>query len=243
MGKDLGLSGEAKPLIANAVREQILHHKRVAIELELLGSGAAYENALKEIETSYEEEAEAERRNEAGLPPLLAIPPHMRSLMTSGTNTGVATPTADDSQSDAGTPAADEASESQVQTPEEVTESGRRSSRRFQSPEPMVEMTPIRKRRQARAVINELLNKGARPLKGAWRDWHESRDFGPLLELLTEGDLEKLDAEALRSARWVLTCQMRTSGAYADTFESHYRRGRREQARFTATGRGARPRR
>ncbi|KDN35410.1 hypothetical protein K437DRAFT_260377 [Tilletiaria anomala UBC 951] len=208
IGKDLGLSGEARPLIANALREQLLNHKRVVIDMDLLGSGAAYDAALKEIEAAKEQEADAARRKLAGLPPLLSIPSHIRQEMGSSRfSTGTSTPV--DEPDTSGTPADGEDTPSTSAISDLPSDLTRRTTRRFQSPasadaedqETEQLMTPTMRRQRAEAVIADLLNRGPRPLQGAWRDWIESRDFGPLLELITEEELEKLEAEALRASR------------------------------------------
>ncbi len=216
VGKDLGLSGEARPLIAAALREQLLLHKRSVLDLELLGSGATYERALRDIEQAYADELEEQQRKAAGLPPaaavqnlppLSAIPPHMRQSMTSGTATGTQTPT-DDARSETGEDGGgggDGDETAAVREESLAAEPGRRSSRRFQSPPPPAEIvsTPAGRRRQAEAILADLLGKGPKPLQGVWRDWMESREFGPLLEPLSDDALQKIEQESLRRARCV----------------------------------------
>ena len=58
----------------------------------------------------------------------------------------------------------------------------------------------VRKER-ALATLQDLLSAGPRPLEGVWRDFHEMRDFGPLLEYLSEAELEKMEEAELRAAR------------------------------------------
>ncbi|PWN48940.1 SNF5-domain-containing protein [Violaceomyces palustris] len=50
-------------------------------------------------------------------------------------------------------------------------------------------------------TIREILTRGPRPLEGVWRDYHESREFGPLLEMLTDEDLEKMEEANVRASR------------------------------------------
>ena len=270
------------------MREQLLHHTRSIIELELLGSGQQYDHALREIELAEQEEANlAQRRTDGAVstaapsPSLFpsAIPAHMRVEMGAGTSastsggtsnvsslpgTGAVTPMEDlppSEATDGGTTApgtgtatpmlvdestgagaadggdGDRAGESPVNETSELPEASRRSSRRFQSPtsaalEASIEMTPGARKRRAYGVLGDLLGRGPRPLRAAWRDWTESRDFGPLLELITEEELEKLEAEALRASPSALL--LRVCLLTLCTGFSLNRRGRREQARVTA---------
>jgi len=50
VARDLGLTGEALPLISNAVREQIMRHRRSALELQLLGSGRQWAEGVRMLE-------------------------------------------------------------------------------------------------------------------------------------------------------------------------------------------------
>ncbi|KAK0526406.1 Chromatin structure remodeling complex protein sfh1 [Tilletia horrida] len=48
---------------------------------------------------------------------------------------------------------------------------------------------------------NELDSRGARPLEEVWRDLEQAREFGPLMEPLTEEELEKIEMDAMRNSR------------------------------------------
>jgi chromatin structure-remodeling complex subunit SFH1 len=74
ISKDMCLSGEALPIISNAIREQLLNHHRSAIELDLIGKGTEYGRWQQEIEDAEREEAENARRKWRGLP-LLPLKP------------------------------------------------------------------------------------------------------------------------------------------------------------------------
>lgn len=41
--------------------------------------------------------------------------------------------------------------------------------------------------------------KGARPLEGVWREWSETTNFGPRVELLTLDEIDRLEAEKDRA--------------------------------------------
>ncbi|SCV72277.1 BQ2448_4971 [Microbotryum intermedium] len=45
--------------------------------------------------------------------------------------------------------------------------------------------------------------RGPRPLEGVWRDWNETKDFGPSVEILTLDEMDKKEAERDRALRYV----------------------------------------
>lgn len=62
-------------------------------------------------------------------------------------------------------------------------------------------LSPAQRLHNASYTVREILSRGPRPLEGIWRDWHESREFGPLLERLNDQDLEKLEEVNIRASR------------------------------------------
>jgi hypothetical protein len=86
------------------------------------------------------------------------------------------------------------------------------------TPPPTLEpkVDPRYKLAQAVAEKQRFTERGPRPLTSVWRDWFESKQFGPLLEYISNEDMEKREMEALRATR----------------------RQRREAARFTGGGGG-----
>ena len=60
--RDLGLTLESGVLISHAIREQLLHHRRAAMELGLFGSGKIYRSATDELLQVYKEEQERAQR-------------------------------------------------------------------------------------------------------------------------------------------------------------------------------------
>ncbi|SCZ88006.1 BZ3500_MvSof-1268-A1-R1_Chr2-1g04129 [Microbotryum saponariae] len=57
--------------------------------------------------------------------------------------------------------------------------------------------------------------RGPRPLEGVWRDWNETKDFGPSVEILTLDEMDKKEAErdrALRRAKRDKMTGARTTG-------------------------------
>ena len=45
--------------------------------------------------------------------------------------------------------------------------------------------------------------RGARNLDGVWREWHDIVSFGPRIEVLTLDDMDKVEADKERAARYV----------------------------------------
>lgn len=206
MCKDLCLTGEALPIISNAVREQLLIHMRSAIDLDLVGKGAEYAKWQQEIDDAEHEMAENRRRNALGLPALPLKPLQMmheepeeeqqpevlgprRRMRPSTYGEDTAPSSVLDESSAAAT---------RVPTP---SRSGN-----------LVLRTPAQRRGIAEYFQFQLTEKGPRKLEGAWREYHESREFGPLLERLTDADLERIEADAMRASRRGRRDQQRSSG-------------------------------
>lgn len=181
---DLGLSGESDPLIANAVREQLLHHKRAALELGLVGSGAVFEHAVEELRIADEEESLLAAGK--SLPPereeaVTSSEPRAAEVLEGGSSPAPPNPDLDPTSgfSTPGGPAASAASA------------------------PLPRPTPTARRSAAISVLRDLSSRGPRPLEGVWRDWGESREFGPLLEVMTAEELERLEEANVRASRCV----------------------------------------
>ncbi|GAC94998.1 hypothetical protein PHSY_002571 [Pseudozyma hubeiensis SY62] len=272
---DLGLSGEAQALIANSVREQLINHKRAALELQLGGSGRVLKDKEKEIEAAWAElhaeKLEKQRKKlERG---------DSESQMPSADGTGVNTTrepsvqpaaVADDGEDQKSTIAAQEGVASATDDAKETTEAAtpargedgdddeedvetlhltatataaptrEGTSTPAIQPTPVVSTAPIPATRSSARISNmqsdatpgtstplasapasapepalsasqrlhnatytvrEILSRGPRPLDGIWRDWLESREFGPLLERLNDDDLEKLEEANIRASR------------------------------------------
>lgn len=286
---DLGLSGEAQALVANSVREQLINHKRAALELGLVGSGRVLKEKEKEIETAWAElhaeKLEKQRRRlERG--DVASDPPsQVQSAEATGLNTpreasvqpspageeeegkgnsaegqttvdegqkvesvrgsvGAGEDDGKESPTEAGTPAAggDDDDEEDVETlhltatatavptregtstpaiqPQPSSPSATtgvaapatRSSARLsnmlteaagssETATPTPTLSASQRLHNASYTVREILSRGPRPLEGIWRDWHESREFGPLLERLNDEDLEKLEEVNIRASR------------------------------------------
>ena len=187
--RDLGLTLESGVLISHAIREQLLHHRRAAMELGLFGSGKIYRSATDELLQVYKEEQERAQRGES--------------------------PGADDGETrlptaaDASTPGT-EGDADTSETPGPPATRSRRmaagasdatNSTPFLIPDKSLPL-PVRKER-ALATLRDLLTNGPRPLEGVWRDFQEAHDFGPLLEYLSEAEMEKMEEAELRASRYV----------------------------------------
>ena len=46
--------------------------------------------------------------------------------------------------------------------------------------------------------------RGAKMLRGIWRDWNEVGEFSPRLEVISQEEMERREVERERIARWVL---------------------------------------
>ncbi|TKY86895.1 hypothetical protein EX895_004183 [Sporisorium graminicola] len=261
---DLGLSGEAQVLIANSVREQLINHKRAALELGLVGSGRVLKEKEKEIEAAWSElhveklEKQRKRleRGESGL----ALESQVQSADVTGANTTrepSVQPSAAGGEEEEVKPATGEASkqESPAATQREATAEAAatptqeedeedvetlhltatataaptregtstpaipatRSSARISNmllsdsttqngattpnAAPAPTLSASQRLHNATYTVREILSRGPRPLDGIWRDWLESREFGPLLERLNDDDLDKLEEANIRASR------------------------------------------
>ncbi|KAI3623536.1 SFH1 [Malassezia furfur] len=167
--RDLGLSTESTVLISHAVREQLLRHRRAALELGLFGSGKIYRCTMDELVERRAAEAasaldpDASVRDEVGD---VVAPPNTRSRRLA-----------------AGAAAAADTS---LSVP-------------FLVPDKTLPLA-VRKE-QALATLRDLLALGPRPLEGVWRDFHDAPDFGPLLEFLSEAEMEKMEEADMRASR------------------------------------------
>lgn len=271
---DLGLSGEAAALIANSVREQLIHHKRAALELGLVGSGRVLKEKEAEIEQAWaelhaEKVDKQRKRLERATSASEAQSQVASANATGGANTREPSvqPSADEQpkagvegqesiatargsvDADAVTgevearttpaPGADDDDDEDVETlhltatataaptregtstpaiqPASTPAPATRSSARLSNmldgvasgsgaatpSGPAVEpvVSASQRLHNASYTVREILSRGPRPLEGIWRDWHESREFGPLLERLNDDDLEKLEEANIRASR------------------------------------------
>ncbi|SNX88092.1 related to SFH1 - component of the RSC chromatin remodeling complex [Melanopsichium pennsylvanicum] len=301
---DLGLSGEAQALIANSVREQLINHKRAALELGLVGSGRVLKEKEREIEMAWEElnseKVEKQRkrleRADSALEPLqssvtsadatrvnssreASVQPSNAAAddeavqdgegegegkeedatLASGDTPGVgeaenraggaaaaaaaaaaaegggggeedddgedvetlhltATATAAPTREGTCTPAiqARPAPSSSTTLVIPATRSSARLSNMLTEAisnasllsfsEPTVpvgqpSLSASQRLQNATYTVREILSRGPRGLEGIWRDWHESREFGPLLESLNDDDLDKLEETDIRASR------------------------------------------
>lgn len=281
---DLGLSGEAQALIANSVREQLINHKRAALELGLAASGKVLKEKEKEIETAWAElhaeKLEKQRKRlergdtasepqsqlqsvdatelntprEVSVQPGAAMEEEEEDVKSSPAQDGVTKedeeakaesgrasvdPTGNTVESNTGTPAAggEEDDEEDVETLHltatataaptregtctpaiqpcsstsvmPATRSSARLSNMISEAAAPVSiatsitptLTASQRLHNATYTVREILSRAPRPLQGIWRDWHESREFGPLLERLNNDDIEKLEEANIRASR------------------------------------------
>lgn len=257
--RDLCLTGEALPIIANAVREQLLSHSRSAVELGLVGKGAEFARWQQEIEDADRDIVENRQRRQRGLPPLAHKPLQviseeaeeegvastLEALSTrrrarpslaatavaqaaaaafAASSSAVASAAGDETPAGRGpaSSAAPEDRPSGTATPASaavgsMTPMGNSAGQTLMPPAVRPQALPhqatsassqqpiLRTAAQRRAIAEyfqqQLMEKGSRKLQGVWREFHESREFGPLLEMYTDDDLERLDAEATRASR------------------------------------------
>ena len=178
--RDLGLPLEGGMLISHALHEQLLHHRRAAMELGLFGTGKMYKCTMDELLQIEEAEAagppqEADEWSEDAVVAMSMrddqAPPHTRSRRMAA-----AAVQASALASSAGT-----------------------GTLPFLVPDTTLPL-PVR-RRQALATLHDLLAMGPRPLEGAWRDYADTLDFGPVLEYLSEAEVEKMEEVDLRATR------------------------------------------
>lgn len=193
--QDLGLSGEALPLISNAVREELSQHKRAVMEQYLVGSGALYLHVKRELDQAIIEERE-ERIEFAASKKRVEL-------------FGLATPDGPSSQAATPTPGPS-GIDSPALPPAAITEKrgrGRppkypRTSGVDDLYQPAVPLLPAaRRRKEAEASMTAILNRTAKPLQDIWRDWADAKESGPFLERLNADDLERMAHEQLRTAR------------------------------------------
>ena len=179
--RDLGLPLEGGMLISHALHEQLLHHRRAAMELGLFGTGKMYKCTMDELLQIEEAEAagppqEADEWSEDAVVAMSMrddqAPPHTRSRRMAAAAAVQASTLA----SSAGT-----------------------GTLPFLVPDTTLPL-PVR-RRQALATLHDLLAMGPRPLEGAWRDYADTLDFGPVLEYLSEAEVEKMEEVDLRATR------------------------------------------
>lgn len=196
--RDLGLTSESGVLISHAVREQLLKHRRAALELGLFGSGKIYRCTMDELVQVYKDEAaEVQAAN--------------RELDTSaGDHAGDhaerrAVEAANALETDV--PARDDDVLAPPNTRSRRIAAGAAASDSslsvpFIIPDKTLPLA-VRKE-QALATLRDLLALGPRPLEGVWRDFHDAPDFGPLLEFLSEAEMEKMEEADMRASRYVL---------------------------------------
>lgn len=205
LGKDLSLSGEALPLISAALREALLNHKRAVGELGLIGMGEMWGKAQREEDEARrdleEEKRERKRRREEkramaqGLvpPPAAATgeagqeassPPQPPRVSIAATPASAASPPIGYASDD------DDEDEADISGNTAAAEAAAKA------------LLPASDRlAQALATKADLVARGPRQLVGAWRDWFESKEFGPLLEYLGDAEIERRETEGLRALR------------------------------------------
>ena len=72
-----------------------------------------------------------------------------------------------------------------------------------------------------------LKRRGAKPLEGAWREWNETANYGPRVHLLSLDEMDKVEAERERAARYVVQSRLLQLGS-ADVL--HDQAGKTRQA-------------
>ena len=276
--RDLGLPLESGVLISHAVREQLLHHRRAAMELGLFGSGKIYkcimdellridkaERALLRASASPSESGQgatgaAPSECTAATSAMMDLDPlsedealHQRRAISSAAMTNAsdmdewhgATLTRDDqapphtrSRRLAAAAQYGSLSHSHDATAAFSAPSNLSSSAPF-PPFPSAASIPFLvpdeslplalRRHQALMTLRDLLAVGPRPLEGAWRDFAETSDFGPLLEYLSEAEMEKMEEADLRASRYVLSKYFGLRGLTTNT--NFCRRNRRDAQR------------
>jgi chromatin structure-remodeling complex subunit SFH1 len=192
LSKDLCLSGEALPIISNAIREQLINHQRSAIDLDLIGKGYEFARWQQEIEDAEREEAEniKRRRRGLGILPLKPLQMMQEEQEEEEEVLGPRRRRPDD-------PAPSQ-EESRVATPTPKTN--------------VILRTPAQRKGIAEFFQHQITEKGPRQLESVWRDYYDSREFGPLIEMLTEEDLDRIEQDAIRASRRGRRDQLRNSG-------------------------------
>lgn len=201
--RDLGLSTESTVLISHAVREQLLRHRRAALELGLFGSGKIYRCTMDELVEVYKleqaemraaaahagaddagDDAAGDRAQRRAAEAASALDPD--ASVRDEVGDVMAPPNTRSRRLAAGAAAAADTS---LSVP-------------FLVPDKTLPLA-VRKE-QALATLRDLLALGPRPLEGVWRDFHDAPDFGPLLEFLSEAEMEKMEEADMRASRYVL---------------------------------------
>lgn len=191
--RDLGLTGEALPLIANAVREELSQHKRAVMEQYLLGSGAQYLHAKRGLDQAILEEREERIEYAAS---------KKRAELF-----GLATPDGPGSQAATPTPGPS-GIDSPALPPAIPEKRGRGRPPKYPRASGGDDVQPAvplllgaRRRKEAEAGMTAILNRTSKPLQDIWRDWADAKESGPSLERLSADDLERMAHEQLRAAR------------------------------------------
>ncbi|CAO1619724.1 unnamed protein product [Parajaminaea phylloscopi] len=189
--KDLGLSGEALPIVSSALRESLLNHKRAVGELGLVGLGEMWGKAQAEEDEARDAIVKEQRATRS------------RRLATlsglAGSPEGTPLTPADTSIAATPAPLLEGALDNTVTEdgPLATPQEGVLDSNDSINPP----MPPGTRLAHALATKQDLTTRGPRLLVGAWRDWFESKEFGPLLEYLTDVEVERREVEALRTMR------------------------------------------
>lgn len=196
--RDLGLSSESGMLISHAVREQLLRHRRAAHELGLFGSGKIYRSTMDELVQVYkEEQAEIQAAEQDMAVDHEAVGDHAQRRAVEAASALDTEPPAREELNDVVAPPNTRSRRVAAgATPGDAT-----SSVPFLMPDRSLPLA-VRKE-QALATLRDLLALGPRPLEGVWRDFHDAPDFGPLLEYLSEAEMEKMEEADARASRYV----------------------------------------
>ena len=211
--RDLGLPLESGVLIAHAVHEQLMHHRRAALDLGLFGSGKIYKCTMDELVAVHRaEQAQAATLDEA---PVDEFDEQRRAVeaaqaaeydeLPAGPRDESAPPNTRSRRIAGGISGSGAAADSSLSMP-------------FIVPDKSLPLAM--RRQQALATLRDLLTIGPRPLEGVWRDFTDAADFGPLLEYLSEAELEKMEEADARASRCVCLAMM-----------TNHRRNRREVQR------------
>lgn len=195
--RDLGLSMESNVLISHAIREQLLQHRRAALDLGLFGSGKIYKCTMDEIMDIERAEQQQALLDGAGseVGEALGDEASQRRAMAAAQSVDV---------DDASAVLRDDFAPPNTRSRRLATGGGGMDSSLgvpFVVPDVSLPL-PVR-RQHALATLRDLLALGPRPLEGVWRDFGDVPDFGPLLEYLSDAELEKMEEADLRASRYV----------------------------------------
>lgn len=203
--RDLGLPLESGVLISHAIREQLLHHRRAAQDLGLFGSGKIYKCTMDEL-VAINKMEQQQQRIEAGMD--LDLPEEREedeaAQHRQAMEAAIRAVEADDVSALIREESAPPHTRSRRMAAGGLTITDASMSVPFVVPDASLPL-PIR-RQQALATLRDLLALGPRPLEGVWRDFTEASDFGPLLEYLSDAELEKMEEAQLRASRYVSYC-------------------------------------